>query len=163
MRGRGVQILPLWALPLTCEPNLRTILDPSGLLRDQSLATTTKTHRQLDVFPNSHTLHNPRTGIRHRHLRRKRRLPGHITHHYGEGAAAQDTRHKAQDLEGGGDPRDGIRIRYTYDYDMDLDLDDFVIGDRGRSAATRCPVFCRGQHIRWRWRGQWEAGRCVPA
>jgi hypothetical protein len=37
------------------EPNLRTILDPSGLPRDQSLATTTKTHRQLDVFPNSHT------------------------------------------------------------------------------------------------------------
>jgi hypothetical protein len=39
--------------PLTYEPNLRTILDSSGLLRDQSLATTTKTHRQLDVFPNS--------------------------------------------------------------------------------------------------------------
>jgi hypothetical protein len=45
---------------LTCEPNLRTILDPSGLLRGQSLATTTKTYRQLDVFPNSHTRHNPR-------------------------------------------------------------------------------------------------------
>jgi hypothetical protein len=36
--------------PLTCEPNLRTILDPSGLLRDQSLAITTKPHIQLDVF-----------------------------------------------------------------------------------------------------------------
>jgi hypothetical protein len=44
--------------PLTCEPNLRTNLDPSGLaLHDQSLATTTKTHRQLAVFPNSHTRH----------------------------------------------------------------------------------------------------------
>jgi hypothetical protein len=42
---------PVSTTPLTCEPNLRTILDPSGLLRDQSLATTTKTHRQLDVFP----------------------------------------------------------------------------------------------------------------
>jgi hypothetical protein len=46
--------------PLTCGPNLRTTLVPSGLLRDQSLATTTKTHRQLGVFPNSHTRHNPR-------------------------------------------------------------------------------------------------------
>jgi hypothetical protein len=51
---------PVSTTPLTCEPNLRTILDPSGLLRDQSLATTTKIHRQLDVFPNSHTRHNPR-------------------------------------------------------------------------------------------------------
>jgi hypothetical protein len=47
--------------PLACEPNLRTILDPSGLLRDQSLATTTKTHRQPNVFPNLHTRHNPRS------------------------------------------------------------------------------------------------------
>jgi hypothetical protein len=46
--------------PLTCEPNLRTILDPSGLLRDQSLATTTKTHRQVAVFPNMYTHHDPR-------------------------------------------------------------------------------------------------------
>jgi hypothetical protein len=51
---------PVSTTPLTCEPNFRTILDPSGLLRDQSLATTTKTNRQLDVFPNSHTRHNPR-------------------------------------------------------------------------------------------------------
>jgi hypothetical protein len=58
--------------PLTCESNLRTILDPSGLLRDQSLATTTKTHRQLDVFPNSHTRHNPRNN-QHPDLSRWRR------------------------------------------------------------------------------------------
>ena len=63
--------------PLTCEPNLRTILDPSGLLRDQSLATTTKTHRQLDVFPNSHTRHSPRN-IQHPALPRwRRRSPAH--------------------------------------------------------------------------------------
>jgi hypothetical protein len=46
------------------KPNLRTILDPAGLLRDdQSRATTrtsTKTHRQLAVSPNSHTRHDPR-------------------------------------------------------------------------------------------------------
>jgi hypothetical protein len=47
---------------LTCEPNSRTILDPSGLLRDQSLATTTKAHRQPAVSPNSHAYHEA-TGI----------------------------------------------------------------------------------------------------
>jgi hypothetical protein len=44
--------------PMTCEPDLTTILDPSGLLRDQSLATTTKTHRQHIFFSNPHTRHN---------------------------------------------------------------------------------------------------------
>ena len=46
--------------PLALEPNLRTNLDPAGLLRDQSLATTTNTHRQLAVFPNLLTCHDPR-------------------------------------------------------------------------------------------------------
>jgi hypothetical protein len=46
--------------------------EPSGLLRDQSLATTTKTHRQLDVFPNSHARHNPRNN-QHPDLSRWRR------------------------------------------------------------------------------------------
>jgi hypothetical protein len=47
--------------PLACKPNLRTILGgPSGLLRHQPLATTTKTHRQPAVFPNLHTHHDPR-------------------------------------------------------------------------------------------------------
>jgi hypothetical protein len=46
-------------------PNLRTILDPAGLLRcfvisHSQLATTTKPHRQLAVFPNSHTHNDPR-------------------------------------------------------------------------------------------------------
>jgi hypothetical protein len=51
--------------PLALEPNLRTILDPAGLLRGQSpLATTTKIHRQLAVFPNSHTYHDPRNNRR---------------------------------------------------------------------------------------------------
>jgi hypothetical protein len=52
---------------LTCEPNLRTKLDLAGLLRDQSLTTTTKSHRQLAVFPNSHTRHDPRNN-RHQQL-----------------------------------------------------------------------------------------------
>ena len=47
---------PVSTTPLALEPNLRTILDPAGVLRGQSLATTTKTHRQLAVFPNSHAL-----------------------------------------------------------------------------------------------------------
>jgi hypothetical protein len=50
--------------PLTCEPNLRTTLGPSGLLRGQSLTTTTKIHRQHDVSPNSHARHNPRNNQR---------------------------------------------------------------------------------------------------
>jgi hypothetical protein len=61
--------------PLTCEPNLRTILDPSGLLRDQSLATTTKTHRPLGVFPNSPTRHNPRNNQHPALSRWRRRSP----------------------------------------------------------------------------------------
>jgi hypothetical protein len=48
----SVSTTPLVALG----PNLRTALDPAGLPRGQSIATTTtKTHRQLAVFPNSHT------------------------------------------------------------------------------------------------------------
>jgi hypothetical protein len=47
--------------PLVLVPNLRTVLDPAGLpARDQSLATTTKIHRQLAAFPDSHTWHDPR-------------------------------------------------------------------------------------------------------
>jgi hypothetical protein len=48
------------ALAFWNQTNLRTNLDPAGLLRDQSLATTTKTHRQLAAFPNPHTHHDPR-------------------------------------------------------------------------------------------------------
>jgi hypothetical protein len=43
--------------PQALEPNLGTTLDPAGLLRDQSLATTTKPHRQLadSLFPQIRT------------------------------------------------------------------------------------------------------------